>query len=206
MRFFTIVALLLTAHNICAQEVVQDSITHTLPEVMIRGEHPIAKVEQGKIVFDMPHLLKSMPAENALEALTRLPGVTEREGTYSYGASPVTLIINGKTTTLTQEQVQQRLKAIPATELAKMEVMLAAPPKYHVRGAAINIVTRDYAGTHQLSGQLSAGIQGSKYALGIGRANMHWQSGKLGLDASWSMFGGKSYSEVGHEANHPLRG
>ena len=34
-----------------------------------------------------------------------------------------------------------RLKAMPAAQLAKAEVMLAAPARYHVLGMAINIVT-----------------------------------------------------------------
>ena len=56
---------------------------------------------------------------------------------------------------------------MPAAQLAKAEVMLAAPARYHVRGMAINIVTKDYVGTNRLSGQIIGGLQQSKYALVI---------------------------------------
>ncbi|UKI45738.1 MAG: hypothetical protein L6V92_09515 [Phocaeicola vulgatus] len=85
----------------------------------------------------------------------------------SFSGNEVTLIINGQATTLTQEQLADRLKAMPAAQLAKAEVMLAAPARYHVRGMAINIVTKDYAGTNQLSGQIIGGLQQSKYAKGL---------------------------------------
>jgi hypothetical protein len=78
----------------------------------------------------------------------------------------VTLIINGKATTLTAEQVIERLKQMPAEMLAKAELMPSAPPKYHVRGMAINIITKDFAGTNQFSGQLNAGIKQHKYTSG----------------------------------------
>lgn len=79
----------------------------------------------------------------------------------------MTLIVNGQATTLTQEQLTERLKAMPAAQLAKAEVMLSAPARYHVRGMAINIVTKDYAGTNQLSGQVIGGMKQSKYAKGL---------------------------------------
>ena len=45
--------------------------------------------------------------------------------------------------------------------------MLSAPARYHVRGMAINIVTKDYAGTNQLSGQIIGGLVQTKYAKGL---------------------------------------
>ena len=59
----------------------------------------------------------------------------------------MTLIINGKPTTLSADKVVERLKQMPAAMLTKAEVMPSAPAKYHVRGMAINIVTKDFSGT-----------------------------------------------------------
>lgn len=47
-----------------------DSIIHALPEVMVKGIRPIAKVERGKLIYNMPLLLQSMGADNALDAHT----------------------------------------------------------------------------------------------------------------------------------------
>lgn len=78
--------------------------------------------------------MKQLPADNAYEALTRIPGVSDTDGGIKFSGNEVTLIINGQATTLTQEQLADRLKAMPAAQLAKAEVMLAAPARYHIRG------------------------------------------------------------------------
>ncbi|MDY5079094.1 MAG: hypothetical protein SPE71_02485, partial [Prevotella sp.] len=75
----------------------------------------------------MPLLLKQLPADNAYEALTRIPGISDATGKISFSGNEVTLIVNGQATTLTQEQLAERLKAMPAAQLAKAEVMLSAP-------------------------------------------------------------------------------
>ena len=147
-KVFLLGLFLLSVANVKAQTQTQnDSLTmenmmHNLPEVMVKGSRPIVKAERGMLSYNMPLLMKQLPADNAYEALTRIPGVSDATGSISFSGNEVTLIINGQATTLTQEQLTERLKAMPAAQLAKAEVMLSAPARYHVRGMAINIVTK----------------------------------------------------------------
>ena len=203
------VALTITAN--AQDNIPKDSLTmewnsmfRNLPEVMIKGSRPIVKAERGMLSYNMPLLLKQLPADNAYEALTRIPGVSDATGSISFSGNEVTLIVNGQATTLTQEQLTERLKAMPAAQLAKAEVMLSAPARYHVRGMAINIVTKDYAGTNQLSGQVIGGMKQSKYAKGFGDLYLSLQRGKFGLDAQYKYVNGNSYGESSRIANHPL--
>ena len=181
-----------------------ENMMHNLPEVMVKGSRPIVKAERGMLSYNMPLLLKQLPADNAYEALTRIPGISDATGSISFSGNEVTLIVNGQATTLTQEQLTERLKAMPAAQLAKAEVMLSAPARYHVRGMAINIVTKDYAGTNQLSGQVIGGMKQSKYAKGFGDLYLSLQRGKFGLDAQYKYVNGNSYGESSRIANHPL--
>ena len=209
-KIFLLGLFLLSVANVKAQTLTQtDSLTmetmlHNLPEVMVKGSRPIVKAERGMLSYNMPLLLKLLPADNAYEALTRIPGVSDATGSISFSGNEVTLIINGQATTLTQEQLTERLKAMPAAQLAKAEVMLSAPARYHVRGMAINIVTKDYAGTNQLSGQFIGGMKQSKYAKGFGDLYLSLQRGKFGLDAQYKYVNGNSYGESSRIANHPL--
>ena len=203
------VALTITAN--AQDDIPKDSLTmewnsmfRNLPEVMIKGSRPIVKAERGMLSYNMPLLLKQFPADNAYEALTRIPGVSDATGNISFLGNEVTLIINGQATTLTQEQLAERLKEMPAAQLAKVEVMLSAPARYHVRGMAINIVTKDYAGTNQLSGQFIGGLVQTKYAKGFGDLYLSMQRGKFGLDAQYKLVNGNSYGESSRIANHPL--
>lgn len=209
-KIFLLGLFLLSVANVKAQTLTQtDSLTmetmlHNLPEVMVKGSRPIVKAERGMLSYNMPLLLKQLPADNAYEALTRIPGVSDATGSISFSGNEVTLIINGQATTLTQEQLTERLKAMPAAQLAKAEVMLSAPARYHVRGMAINIVTKDYAGTNQLSGQIIGGMRQNKYANEFGNLYLSLQRGKFGLDAQYKYVNGNSYGESSRIANHPL--
>ena len=202
-----LVAATITANaqdNTTKDSLTMETMMHNIPEVMVKGSRPIVKAERGMLSYNMPLLLKQLPADNAYEALTRIPGVSDATGSISFSGNDVTLIINGQATTLTQEQLAERLKAMPAAQLAKAEVMLSATARYHVRGMAINIVTKDYAGTNQLSGQIIGGMRQTKYAKGFGDLYLTMQRGKFGLDAQYKLVNGNSYGESSRIANHPL--
>ena len=197
-----------TVYKICSQPRVgtirMQPEKYTLSGVQIKGERQYVKAENGHLVYNMSMLLEAYPADNAYDALTSIPGVSEMGGTVMFSGRAVTLIINGKPTTLSADKVVERLKSMPAAMLAKAEVMPSAPAKYHVRGMAINIVTKDFAGTNQLSGQLMGGWQQNKYGTGYAGGSFIYNHDKLSMDLSYTYTNGSSYGQVEHEANHPL--
>ena len=205
MSLFVAAAITANAQdNTTKDSLTMETMMHNIPEVMVKGSRPIVKAERGMLSYNMPLLLKQLPADNAYEALTHIPGVSNATGNISFSGNEVTLIVNGQATTLTQEQLAERLKAMPAAQLAKAEVMLSAPARYHVRGMAINIVTKDYASTNQLSGQIIGGMQQNKYANEYGNLYLSLQRDKFGLDAQYKYVNGNSYGESSRIANHPL--
>jgi len=199
-----------TIYKICEQPEVGtirlQPETIRLNGVQVTGERIVSGTENGHLVYNMPMLLQLYPADNAYDALTSIPGVSEMGGTVMFSDQAVTLIINGKPTTLSADKVVERLRQMPAAMLAKAEVMPSAPAKYHVRGMAINIVTKDFAGTNQLSGQLMGGWRQHKYGTGYAGGSVIYNHGKLGIDASYRFTHGTGYGQVEHEANHPLNG
>ena len=178
--------------------------TYTIKGVQVNGERIIVKAENGHLTYNMPQLLEILPADDAYEALTRIPGVVETDGNLTFSGRPVTLIINGKATTLDADKVVSRLKSMPSVMLAKAEVMPSAPAKYHVRGMAIIIVTKDFAGTDQLSGQLQGTWRQHKYGMGKVGGSFIYNHDKFGMDVSYTFTDGTSYGKVEHEANHLL--
>jgi len=199
-----------TIYKICSQPEVGtirlQPETVSLKGVQVKGERIVSTTENGHLVYNMPMLLQVYPADNAYDALTNIPGVSEMNGSIMFSGRIVTLIINGKPTTLSADKVVERLRQMPAAMLAKAEVMPSAPAKYHVRGMAINIVTKDFTGTNQLSGQLMGGWRQHKYGTGYAGGSVIYNHGKLGIDASYMFTDGTGYGQVEHEANHPLNG
>lgn len=137
-------------------DVVLERSDEALSEVVITAERPLVKVEDGKLAYDLEQLTKDKVANNTYEALTKLPAVSEKEGKLSLvGAGSLTLLINGKPTTMTQDQVIVLLKSTPIERVEKAEVMYSAPPQYHTRGAVINIVLKKDT-QYSLQGEVGA--------------------------------------------------
>lgn len=100
-----------------------DSLFQELPEVMITGERPIIKAEQGKLVYDVLRLVNNLPVDNAYDAVKNLPGVISLNDVLTLGGQAVTVVINGKVTTLSVGQLTALLKSIPVSRIEKAEVM-----------------------------------------------------------------------------------
>ena len=66
-----------------------DSLFRELPEVMITGERPVVKAEQGKLVYDVPRLVSNLPVDNAYDAVKNLPGVVAMNDGMTLGGSDV---------------------------------------------------------------------------------------------------------------------
>ena len=109
-----------------------DSLFRELPEVMITGERPVVKAEQGKLVYDVPRLVSNLPVDNAYDAVKNLPGVVAMNDGMTLGGQPVTVVINGKVSTLSVEQLNDLLKSMPVSRIEKAEVMYSAPARYQV--------------------------------------------------------------------------
>lgn len=142
-----------------AETVVLKSKKYALDEVVVKGERPLVKVEEGKLSYDLSQLTQNSVVSNAYESLRQVPGVQEINGTLTLaGAHGLSIILNGKPTTMSYEQLVNLLQNTPASRVEKAEVMYSAPPQYHVRGAAINLILKGYrAGEGGLQGEINAG-------------------------------------------------
>ena len=137
-----------------------------MPEIVVRGERPIARLSGGRIIYDLPRLIAGRVAANAYEALLLLPGVRDEGDALTLAGAPsLAILIDGRKTSLSGEALRTVLRSIPARDIRSAEVMYSAPPQYHVRGAAILLVTRDAAGKDGgWQGQINADYAQRHYA------------------------------------------
>lgn len=142
-----------------------DSNEQSLSEAVVRGERPLVKVIDGRMTYNMPQLLQEKVVSNAYESLLHLPGVSEQGGGLTLaGASSLTVIVNGKPTTMSSDQLMELLKNTPKERVLSAEVMYSAPPQYHVRGAAINLVLAGRTTeSPTLQGQVNAAYNQYRY-------------------------------------------
>lgn len=122
---------------------VMQAKNYALDEVVVQGERPLVKVEGSRLTYDMPQLTANKLVTSVYDALKQLPGVMEQNGVLTLaGAGSVSIILNGKPTSMTYEQLITLLKGMPASRAEQAEVMYNTPPQYHVRGAAINVILK----------------------------------------------------------------
>ena len=140
--------------------IVLHSNDSILNELIVTAERPMVSVEDGALVYNLETLVQNTTVTNTYEAIKRIPGGMENadETLSLLGASSLTVIIDGKPSTMSGEQLTAMLKMVPIDRVQKVEVLYSAPPQYHVRGAAINLVLRknnDYS----LQGEVGGNYQ-----------------------------------------------
>lgn len=167
---------------------VNDSITLNLPEVFVKAERPLVKMADGKLQYDIPNLMKSKPVDNAFDILGELPGVGKSGDNISLlGTSETTIIINGRKSSMTPEQLADMLKATPSSKVKKIEVMYSTPPQYGVRGASINVVIEnDRSLADILKGEISLTGKQAWYFSPTALMNLSYTGKKYAADLSYS--------------------
>ena len=168
-----------------------------MPEVVVRGERPIARLSGGRIIYDVPRLVAGGVVTNAYEALLRLPGVREENDAITLAGAPsLAILIDGRKMTVSGDALRAVLRAIPAEQVQSAEVMYSAPPQYHVRGAAVLIVTRGAKGAE-------AGWQGQVNA---GYTQRHYANYALGAALSYTTAPWMMRLNLSSDANHTRSG
>ncbi len=207
--FVTIICMLFASLNVRAQSDSAriDSIIHTLPDVMVKGERPIVRVNGAALVYDLQRLIGSKQVDNAYDALKELPGVSEQNGSITLSGLPVSIVIDGKVTTLTAEQLAALLRSIPTSRIANAEVMYNAPARYQLRGAVININLHHEKGeTPRLQGETNLAWNQEHHARFAERLSLTYASKRLSMDFMYRYNHGSEYYITEETAQHSQTG
>lgn len=193
----------LSADSLITGDARIDSLYRNLPEVMIVGERPVVKASAGKLEYDMPRMIQNRPIDNVYEALKELPGVTEQDGKLTLGMQGVTVVLDGKVTNMSTEQLYALLKSMPADRIERVEVMYNAPARYQVRGAMLNVRLRHRIGDPGvLQGELYGKYNQEHEASFEERTSLLYNGNKFSADFLYAHTHGNSFSTTDKEARH----
>ena len=174
----------------------------TLGEVVVKGSRPLVKVANGMLNYDLSVLTAKKAVDNVYEALAALPGISDKNGTLTLaGSSNVVVILDGQPTTMTAEQLNTLLHSMPVNRVAKVEVMYSAPPQYHVRGSAINIVMKR-ASAYSFQSEVKA-IYNNKYFNSYGgETNFRLSTPKMAFDLMYGAGDAKTMQYFTMDSHH----
>ncbi|GLU51681.1 outer membrane beta-barrel family protein [Dyadobacter frigoris] len=166
-----------------------------LNEVTVKARKPLMVQEIDKTTINVEAMISSATS-NTLEVLEKTPGVSvSSNGDISLnGRGGVLVLIDGRSTYMSGQDLAAYLKSLPGGMLDKIELMDNPPAKYDASGnAIINIrLKKNRAGG--FTGNISAGISIGRYVRSNDALNLNYNYKKVNLFANLGYGFEKNYS------------
>lgn len=180
------------------------AMEQTLENVVVKATMPLVKAKEGRLVYTISKISKGSTALNAFEVLKEVPGITGMDDRIELaGAQALKIVLNGKISSMTLEQLIQLLKSMPATRVEQVEVLYQAPAKYNFNGSVINVVLGNAAGTPSgFMGESGGEYVQYKYPTGKLYTNLLYSKGGWNVDFLADFSGGKWYRGEDMYARH----
>jgi hypothetical protein len=166
-----------------------------LKEVVVTSKKPLIEQDIDKTIVNVESMISSATS-NTLEVLEKTPGVTvDMNGSITLnGKQGVLVLIDGRATHMSGQDLASYLKSLPGGMLDKLELMDNPPSKYDAGGGAIiNIKlkkNRDLGLTGNINSSYSQGIMARTYNV----LNVNYNHRKL------NYFGNIGYSTEGQKS------
>ncbi|MBV7531518.1 outer membrane beta-barrel family protein [Chitinophaga sp. sic0106] len=165
-----------------------EPLTKSLQTVNVTAQKPYIEREPGKTILNV----ESSPTaagNTALDLLRKAPGVNldNNENVILQGKS-VQVMVDGKLTYLSGEQLTNLLKSTPAENIAQIELMTTPPAKYDAsgNGGIINIKTKKGKMTG-INGSVNGTFTQGWYPQINGGGNFNWRTEKFNLYGNGSL-------------------
>jgi len=129
-------------------QIQMSASSNDLKEVSVTAVRPIIKQEVDRIGYDV-QADPSNKVESALDMMRKVPlvSVDASDNIKLKGNTDYKILINGKPSSLVAKNPSDVLKAMPASNIEKIEVITTPSAKYEAEGLAgiINIITKKNA-------------------------------------------------------------
>ncbi|MVT08697.1 outer membrane beta-barrel protein [Chitinophaga tropicalis] len=162
--------------------------TQTLQGVTVSAQKPFIERKDGATVLNVESSLAASGG-SALDVLKRAPGVQidKDDNIILKGNQGVTVMLDGKLTYLSGEQLANLLKSLPAESISQIEIITSPSAKYDAAGKSgiINIKTKKGVITG-INGSLNAGGGFGRYGFYNAGGNLNWRTQRFNLFGTYN--------------------
>lgn len=170
----------------------EDTASRSMTTVTVTGSKRLIEIQPDKTVLNVD----ASPAaigQNALEYLRQAPGVVvdAADNIGLAGKTGVNVLLDGKATQLSAQDLAQLLKSIEAGNIRQIEIIAAPSAKYDAAGGAgiINIKLKKSL-TDGFNGNLTGSYVQSTHARANATANLNWRRNKTAFFFNGGINGG----------------
>ena len=178
--------------------------SNLLGEVAIKAQVPLIEHQVDKTVVNVDRNIANT-GTNALELLKKLPGVqvTPDGQVMLNGKSGVNVIMDGKTTYLSADDLAALLSSTPSSDIQQIEIMTNPSAKYDAEGTAgiINII-RKKSNQSGLNGSVTGSFGQGYYDRYNGGLVLNYKNNRYNLylnnsySANKSLLGGNATADI----------
>ncbi len=169
-----------------------------LNTVNVIRKKPAVETKNGKVILNVASSIIAS-GNTAMEILSKAPGVTvDREGHISLrGRNGVNVMINGKLTYLSSEQLAVLLRSTDGNTIETIELMSNPPSKYDASGSAglINIRLKK-SSSYGTNGSLTAGAGYGKFYKTNGGITLNHRTKYLNIFGNYNYVNAKDYQDL----------
>lgn len=159
-----------------------------LQAVNVTAQKPFIERGAGKTTLNVESSIAAA-GSNVLDLLRKAPGVTidKDDNILVKGNQGVTVMIDGKLTYLSGEQLSNLLKSTPSETVSQIEIITTPGAKYDAAGNSgiINIKTKKGQLTG-INGTLNASMGMGRYPIYNAGGNFNWRSSKFNLFGNYN--------------------
>jgi hypothetical protein len=166
-----------------------------LKEVVVTAKRPLIEQDIDKTIVNVDAMI-SAATSNTLEVLEKTPGVTvDMNGSITLnGKQGVLVLIDGRATHMSGQDLASYLKSLPGGMLDKLELMDNPPSKYDAGGGAIINIKLKKNRDRGLTGNISSSYSQGIMARTANTLNINYNRRK------YNWFGNIGYSSDGNKA------
>lgn len=187
-KYSDIIALDPENNTIQIPSITLTESAETLDEISVVAQKPFIEKKFDMTIVNVENSIVSA-GNTALEVLKRSPGVmVDKDGNISLkGKAGLTIMIDGKPTYLSSQDVSNMLGNLPADQLERIEIITNPSARYDAagQGGIINIVMKKNQNLG-LNGSAQAGYNQGFYARFNGGFNLNYRIEKWNFFASYN--------------------
>ena len=169
-----------------------------LKEVIVVSTKPMVEMKIDRTVVNVDAAVSNAGA-TALEVLEKSPGVqVDKDGNISLkGKQGVIIMIDGRPSYLSGQELANMLKGMQATQLDQIEIMTNPPARYDAAGNSgiINIKTKKNK-AKGFNGSITTGFSQGYYPKTNDNLNVNFRTGKINLFANYSFAINKHFQQL----------